>query len=110
MTLKYNATAGAFSLNPGLGIAFNFLTKSEIETVIKGAYGDEKISLSHIDGLNSMYVNSAISLGINYVISKNLSVSLTPAARFALTSINKNTPVKTFINSYGLAAGLAIKL
>ena len=110
LSLKYSAVAGKFSLNPGLGIAFNFLTKGKIETVIKGVNSDEKLNLSHIQGLNSMYVNSAISLGINYGISKNLALSLTPAARFALTSINKNTPVKTFINSYGLAAGLTLKL
>ena len=110
LTLKYTAVAGKLSLNPGLGIAFNFLTKGKIETVINGVSGDEKLSLTHIEGLNSMYVNSVINLGVSYDLNKNLALSFTPAARFALTSINKNTPVKTFINSYGLAAGVTIKL
>lgn len=106
LTLKYNIRKGKFTLNPGLGLVANFLTKGRIETVIV----NKKTSISHIEGLNSMYLNSAISLSMNYDINQNVSIGLTPAARFALTSINKDAPIKTYLNLYGLAAGLTIKL
>ncbi|MEJ7680759.1 MAG: outer membrane beta-barrel protein [Segetibacter sp.] len=106
LALKYNLTEGKFGLSTGLGAAINLLTKGKIETVI----GNEKASINHIEGLSSMYLNSAISFGMNYEINQNIALSLTPAAKFALTSINKNAPVKTYLNSYGLAAGLTIKL
>lgn len=106
LAIKYKAGKGKFSLNPGLGIAVHFLKKGTIETVV----GNEKASINHIEGLSSIYLNGSISAGINYDINKNIAISLTPAARFALTSINKDAPVKTYLNSYGLAAGLTLKL
>ncbi len=106
LAVKYNINKGKFTLNPAFGVAADFLTKGKIETVI----GNEKASINHIKGLGPMYLNSAISLGMSYNINQNIAFSLTPAARFALTSINKDAPVKTYLNSYGLAAGLTIKL
>ena len=106
LVVKYKVGKGKFSLSPGLGIAANFLTKGTIETVI----ANEKTSINHIEGISKVYFNSAISAGINYNINENFALNLTPAARFALTSINKNAPFKTYLNSYGLAAGLTIKL
>jgi len=106
LVIKYKLSKGKFSLSPGLGIAVNFLTKGTIETVI----GSEKANINHIEGISKMYLNSAISAGINYDINKKIALNLTPAARFALTSINKDAPFKTYLNSCGLAAGLTIKL
>lgn len=108
--ITYSLKKGKFNLHPGIGIAANFLKKQKIETVIAGMNGDEKAEINQINGLNTMYLNSAVSLGINYTINQNTAFSFTPAARLALTSINTNAPVKTYLNSYGLAAGLTLKL
>lgn len=106
LTVKYKVSKGKFSLSPGLGIALNFLEKGTIEAVI----GSEKTNINRIEGISKMYLNSAISAAINYDLNKHIALNLTPAARFALTSINKDAPFKTYLNTYGLAAGLTIKL
>ncbi len=108
--VKYNITKGRFSLNPGLGVALNFLTKGKIETAIPGLGGPEKANINHIEGLRQTYLNGSLSLGVNYNLNQTLALSFTPATRFALTSINKDAPFKTYLNSTGLAAGLTIKL
>lgn len=106
LAVKYKVSKGKLGVTPGLGIAVNFLKKGTIETVI----GNEKASINHIEGISKIYLNSAISAAINYDINKKVALNLIPAARFALTSINKDAPFKTYLNSFGLAAGLTIKL
>lgn len=108
--VKYNVSKGKLSLNPGFGIAINFLTKGKIETGIEQLSGTEKANINNIEGLKHVYLNGSFSLSANYNLNQNLVLSFTPAARFALTSINKDAPVKTYLNSLGLAAGLFIKL
>ena len=105
--LSYNFPVGRFTLQPGAGLAANFLTKSRIETEIAAQAGNEKFS-NQIEGLNSSYLNGSLSLSANYYFTKNIALNFTPVARFALSAINKNTPVKTYLNSFGLGAGLTI--
>jgi len=108
--LRYNIIKGKISLKPGLGVAVNFLTKGKIETGIPGLAGPEKASISHIEGLKNSYFNVSLSLALSYDLNKTLALSFTPTTRFASTSINKDSPFKTYLNSTGLAAGLTIKL
>ncbi|WP_018616706.1 hypothetical protein [Segetibacter koreensis] len=109
-SVKYNAYKGKLSLQPGIGMAFNFLTQGKIETAIERSTGTEKANIHHIEGLRKTYMNGSVSVSANYNLKSNIAVNFTPAARFALSSINKDAPVKTFLNSLGLAAGLTIRL
>ena len=106
--VKYNVSKGKWALHPGAGIAVNFLTKGKIETGIARSGGAEKANLNHIEGLKPSYIYGSVSLGANYNLNQNIAFAFTPSAKFALTSINKNAPVKTYLNSIGLAAGLMI--
>ncbi|MGI8637887.1 MAG: hypothetical protein ACR2KZ_21015, partial [Segetibacter sp.] len=108
LALSYNMPIGKFSLQPAAGLTANFLTKGNIETVVATQAGTEMHPPKRIEGLNSSYVNGAVSLAANYYFTKNFAVNFTPVARFALSAINKDAPVKTYINSFGLAAGLTI--
>lgn len=110
LTVRYKISRGKFSVNPGLGIAANLLAKGSIETVIPGAAGNEKENINHIEGLNKSYLNGALSLGLNYNFNRFFGLSFTPVTRFALTAINKNAPVKTYLNSFGLEAGITLRL
>jgi hypothetical protein len=108
LTVKYVFSKGKLSLSPGLGIAANFLTKGKIETEIAGLGGNEKASIDHIEGLNSSYFNGLVSLGAEYSLNKTFALSFTPTSRIALSAINKDAPVKTYLNSFGLVGGLRI--
>lgn len=72
--------------------------------------GTEKANIYPVEGLRPMYMSGLLSVSTSYNLNQNIALTFTPAARFALTSINKDAPVKTFLNSIGLAAGLTIKL
>jgi hypothetical protein len=110
LVVKYMFNLGRFSLTPGIGISANFLTKGKIQTTVETRTGDENAASNVIYGLKSNYFNGLASVSAQYKLNKNISVAFTPTARFALSSINTNAPVKTNLNSFGLVAGVIFKL
>ena len=106
---KYIFTTGRFSILPGAGISFNFLTKGKIETTIATSTGAKNSSTDKIQGLKSMYINGAAGIGLRYKLNKTFSLSFEPAFRFAISSINKDASVKTNLNSIGLSTGILFK-
>ncbi|KAA9039401.1 PorT family protein [Ginsengibacter hankyongi] len=107
---KYIFTTGRFSILPGAGISFNFLTKGKIETTIATSTGTKNPSINNIEGLKPMYLNGAAGIRVQYKLNKTISLSFEPAFRFALSPINKDASVKTNLNSLGLSTGLVFKL
>jgi len=107
---KYMFTAGRFSILPGVGISFNFLTKGQIETTIAPTTGSKIQSTDKIQGLKSMYLNGAAGVELQYDLNKTFSLSFEPVFRFAISSINKDASVKTNLNSIGLSTGILFKL
>jgi hypothetical protein len=105
LVLQYNISKGKLSIKPGIGVAFNFLLKNKIETVIDAASGKESAS-TNVQGLKLSYFNGSISVGADYSLNKKIALSFAPTARFALSTINKGEPVKTTLNSVGFATGL----
>jgi hypothetical protein len=110
LNVKYIFTTGRFSILPGAGVSFNFLTKGKIETTIATYTGAKNSSTDNIQGLKPMYLNGAASIGFQYKLNTTFYLSFEPAFRFALSSINKDASVKTNLNSIGLSTGLVIKL
>ena len=110
LSAKYNLTAGKLTFSPGIGISANILNKGTIETSIATSGGHERARSNEIQGLKQAYFSGSLSAGVSYNLSKNIAVSFTPIARFALSSITKNAPVKTYLNSVGLVTGLTFKL
>ncbi len=110
LSIRYLFTAGNFSLQPGLGVSLFILTENKIETDLTTNTGIQKITAGNINGLKQTYLNGMFSLKASYNINKFLSVDFTPAARFGLSSINKQTPVKTNINTIGAGFGISYKI
>ena len=110
LSVSYQVNEGRFRLQPGLGVVANFLTKGTIETLVAYQTATENKSIKHIEGLSSIYISSSISMSANYSLTDKIGVNVTPLARFALSSINKDAQVKTYLNSVALAGGLTIKL
>ncbi|MDQ6761585.1 MAG: hypothetical protein M3015_03035 [Bacteroidota bacterium] len=55
------------------------------------------------------YFQGLASFGVQYNLNKKIALSFTSVARFGLTSINEEAPVKTKLSSYGLAAGITLQ-
>jgi hypothetical protein len=109
LAVTYNIGLGKFSLQPSIGMSANFLTKGTVETTISAPNGNERVRANDIQGLKSSYINGMISLGASYSLNKTIELNFKPTSRFALSSINKDAPVKTYLNSIGLATGITFK-
>lgn len=109
LAIKYKLGKGKLTFNPGVGISANILSKSKVETVLATAGGNESNTSNNIEGLKSHYFNGQISLGAEYLLSNKIGINFSPAAKIALSSINKDAPVKTKLNAFALAAGIVFK-
>ncbi|MDQ2862278.1 MAG: hypothetical protein M3R50_01285 [Bacteroidota bacterium] len=106
---KRDVLSGRFTLYPSVGLGLNILSGNKIETELS-VFNSTENTISNVKGLKQSYINTSVSLGAAYWLSKNISLNLEPAATFGLSPINQNTPVKTTLNTLGLSAGITFKL
>lgn len=106
IAVKYSIPKGKLTIEAMAGVTTNFLTMGKVETDIQQGPHNEIGILNKIEGLKPIYFSGFAGIGAEYKLTKKLSVTLMPTARFALTSINKDAVVKTFPNSLGLSVGL----
>lgn len=92
------------------GVQANFLTVRKIETFITKGTIREFANTSDIQGLRSVYLSGIIGAGASYKLTRTLTASIVPTAQLGFMSINQHAPVKSYINFYGLAMGLSVKL
>ena len=109
IAVKYTISKGKLKIEAMAGVSTNFLTMGKVETEIQQGPNNEIDILNKIEGLKSIYLSGMAGIGAEYKLTKKLSFTLMPTARFALNPINKGAVVKTFPNSFGLAAGLKLR-
>ena len=107
VAVNYVLKTGKFLIKPGVGFSLNFLTGNHSATDF---IPDNRKESTAISGLKSSYLDVSLGLGIEYMFSRRIAVGIRPLARWALTSINKDTPVKAYQNFTSLEAGLRINL
>ena len=90
-----------------VGIGANVLVGQSFETSIDNNY-TEKLKKLKTKDLKKMYFNGIVGVGIDYNISKRLSIRMAPIYRFSITPINKNESMKTYPHSFSATAGLKI--
>lgn len=108
--VRYTIGKGRLTVSAGAGFSANILSKGKIETLVLTAGGYESSHSNKIEGLKPAFFNSQLSLGADYHLNTKVAINFTPSAKIALSSINKNEPVKTRMNSLGLSAGITINL
>lgn len=88
------------------GITANFIISKQVKLDVLNEPGSLTVNTTKISGLRKM--NGGLLLGVewHYNFYKGFSVLLAPTATGSFTSINKNTVVKSYPFSIGLAAGL----
>jgi hypothetical protein len=109
VSINYTIKAGKFLIKPGVGFSLNFLTGNHSATNFNLNASNEKES-ANISGLKNNYLDGSLGLGIEYRLNRRISAGIRPLMRWALSSINKNTPVKTYQNYTSLETGLKINL
>ncbi|MDQ2753424.1 MAG: outer membrane beta-barrel protein, partial [Bacteroidota bacterium] len=103
--VSYHINKGRFSLLPTAGAALNVLASGKIKTGLD----DNKVTTS-INGLKRTYLNGSVGFGVEYKLTPKLSLGIRPNAKFTLTPINKDMPVKSYQNYLSVEAGVRIKL
>lgn len=108
-SLNYVFQKGKFLLKPGIGISLNFLTSGNSATNFGAIAGNQK-EKARISGLKSAYPDGELGFGAEYMLSRRISIGIRPSMRLALSSINKDTPVRTYQNYTSFETGLKINL
>lgn len=108
--VKYNFGQGKLRFMTGAGLQASFLTMRKIETYITKGTNQDFANTSDIHGLRPVYFSGLVSAGASYKLSRILTASLVPSAQLGFTSINQQSPVKSYINFYGLSFGLSVQL
>ena len=108
--VKYNVAKGRFGFNVFAGLSANLLINGKIETTVDDGTNNETEFIKKLQGLKKVYLAGATGLGVEYRLNKKMAITFAPTFRFALTSINRDVPVKSYPNSFGLALGLKISL
>lgn len=110
IALKYHLNFKKFSIDPLVGVTANFLLKGDVETSLSTASGIERTKNTSIQGLKKGYTSALLGMQASYKINNRFAVTLIPMSRIGLSSINENTPAKTYLNSFNLAAGITTSL
>lgn len=108
--IKFNIPYKKFDFDLMTGPALNFLIKGKIETSAENSTGNKHEVVRNLYGLKKIYFSELTGIGINYHLTDKIQISFSPTFRYALNSINKNTPVKSFPKSFMLPVGLKIQL
>ena len=104
----YNLSAGKFILKPSAGLLLNFLSTGKIESVISSNSMNPMSSTNSISGLKSTYLSGEVNFTAIYQVNNKLGIMIAPGTQFALTSINKNTSVKTYPGYVGVTGGVRV--
>ena len=92
------------------GLSTNLLTQGSIITTLDNGISKESQTSTTVEGLKKIYLSGILSAGASYNLSSRISLVFIPTFKIAITSINNGAAVKSYPSSFGLTAGLQIKL
>jgi hypothetical protein len=110
LLLKVDLKQGKLNINTSTGIGINRITgdKAEIEYATPAV--SEFETVQKIEGLKNTFFTFIAGAEASYSVNKRISAGINPVVRYAITPINKGTPIKTYPISVGIAATLRVKL
>lgn len=85
--IKYKILSKKLGINISGGLSPAYLVSNSTILQVE----DNKYEIGSSSNLNSMIVNTSISLGINYQLSKRISLNLEPNFKYSLSPINKDS-------------------
>jgi len=106
---RYQLVTGKINWFQMVGVGANVIVGQSFETNIENNYTEKLKNLKTSD-LKKMYFNGIVGVGIDYNISKRLSIRMAPIYRFSITPMNKSESIKTYLHSFSATAGLKIGL
>jgi len=71
------------------------------------SYEGSKIHIGETNGLKTINYSSTLGLGLEYNITETISLSLEPAFKYYINSINRSDNINTHPYSIGIFTGLS---
>jgi hypothetical protein len=110
MLMKINLKPGKFTFSAATGLAVNRIIGDKAQVNFATATAHETETVEKIEGLKNTFFTIVAGAEASYSINKRIAVGISPGIRYAITSVNKGTPVKTYPVTVGVGAGLHINL
>jgi hypothetical protein len=104
LQFKYKFGGSKMSFYVLSGISANILIKEETSIKIdrEHAEDDDTKVIREIKGTKNVYYGYSLGAGASYRFRRGFYLSLEPALRGAMSSLNKNTPIKTYPYTLGV--------
>ena len=103
ISCQYQINKNRFSGIFSLGFSSSILLSQSAE--ISYVNSDEKYA-TKINGIQSLYFNAIVGVGVQYRILNRVSLFVQPTFSQAFTSMNKNTPYRTYPSSISGTTGI----
>jgi opacity protein-like surface antigen len=87
------------------GLSYNLLVNNSVHAVIDGS----KYNIGKTEGLNQFMVSSSVGMGMEYSISRKISLNLEPTFRYYLNPFSNIQGVGAHPYSFGIFSGLSYK-
>lgn len=108
--IKFKIKKNKFSLEPGGGLATNFLVSTQVQTEIEDSSTHQRFFLNKTEGIKRLYWELIFENNFSYEINANWSINFRPAFKYAVTPLakTKNNIIITY--PYIFIAGLGVSL
>ncbi len=106
LEVQLNFPSNRFIFYAASGITVDFLLHAKSNITYEYSGREENKKFNSIEGLKNIHYGFAIGLGAKYNLSKNFFLNLEPSYNGAITSINKNSPTKSYPYFFRLGLGI----
>jgi hypothetical protein len=110
LLVKVNLKPGKLQINGTAGVGLNKIIGDKAEIEYATATISEYETVEKIEGIKNIFFTAIAGAEATYSLKKNFSVGIDPVIRYAITPVNKGTPVKTYPISVGIGATVRVKL
>jgi hypothetical protein len=105
VSIRYKVVDKMIDLNLIGGVSYNLLVNNSVYTLLDGA----KYPIGETEGMNPLSVSSTLGMGMEYSVSKSLSLNLEPTFRYYLNPFNTVVSSGTHPYSFGIFSGLSYR-
>jgi len=103
LIIRYKLIDKKVDLNILGGVSTNFMVRNEAYASYEGS----KIHIGETNGLKTINYSSTLGLGLEYNLTETISLSLEPAFKYYINSINRSDNINTHPYSIGIFTGLS---
>jgi hypothetical protein len=101
---------GKFNITGTTGLALNRILHDKVEVDYKSPTISEIETVTKIEGLKNTFFTFVAGAEASYSLNRRINIGINPMIRYAITPINKGTPIKTYLVSTGIGATVRFKL